>query len=349
IIPITSTALTDNYVKRETFNNEVNIIKRIFEGKNKATPISSDTSLLDNNKSLTKGQKAASELLLTSKDSIIAIQGYAGVGKTTQFRTVAQAIQTTRPDITLRGLAPTHRAVSELKGAGIESQTIASFTQEMAVNEFQANYKNTVFIIDESSMTGNKGLSQLLDSITGNGGRVILSGDKDQLKSFESGVPFKLTLERSAIDHVVMDEVVRQTPELKPAVEAIIQGKVQESISVIQKVSPNTVPRSNNNYAPDTSVIDLKGKERNDKLNIITQDFVSRTFDARNDTFIITPLNSDRNAINERIHDLLVQSRALPSGVEIQTYERVNNQEYDIKTTQFWQSNIDKTVKISNN
>lgn len=349
IIPITSTALTDNYVKRETFNNEVNIIKRIFEGKNKATPISSDTSLLDNNKSLTKGQKAASELLLTSKDSIIAIQGYAGVGKTTQFRTVAQAIQTTRPDITLRGLAPTHRAVSELKGAGIESQTIASFTQEMAVNEFQANYKNTVFIIDESSMTGNKGLSQLLDSITGNGGRVILSGDKDQLKSFESGVPFKLTLERSAIDHVVMDEVVRQTPELKPAVEAIIQGKVQESISVIQKVSPNTVPRSNNNYAPDTSVIDLKGKERNDKLNIITQDFVSRTFDARNDTFIITPLNSDRNAINERIHDLLVQSRALPSGVEIQTYERVNNQEYDIKTTQFWQSNIDNTVKISNN
>ncbi|WP_281111375.1 MobF family relaxase [Providencia rettgeri] len=349
IIPITSTALTDNYVKRETFNNEINIVKRIFEGKNKATPISSDTSILDNNKSLTKGQRAASELLLTSKDSIIAIQGYAGVGKTTQFKTVAQAIQTTRPDITLRGLAPTHRAVSELKGAGIESQTIASFTQEMAVNESQANYKNTVFIIDESSMTGNKGLSQLLDSITGNGGRVILSGDKDQLKSFESGVPFKLTLERSAIDHVVMDEIVRQTPELKPAVEAIIQGKVQESISVIQKVSPNTVPRSNNSYAPDASVIDLKGKERNDKLEVITQDFVSRTLDARNDTFIITPLNSDRNAINEGIHDLLVQNRSLPSGVEIQTYERVNNQEYDIKTTQFWQSNIDNTVKISNN
>lgn len=348
IIPITSTALTDNYVKRETFNNEINIIKRIFEGKDKAEPLLIDTSTLDKT-SLTKGQKAAAALLLTSKDTIIAIQGYAGVGKTTQFKTVAQAIQTTRPDVTLRGLSPTHRAVSELKGAGIESQTIASFTQEMSVNESQANYKNTIFIIDESSMIGNKGLSQLIDVIKDNEGRVILSGDKDQLKSFESGVPFKLTLERSAIDHVVMDEIVRQTPELKPAIEAIIRGKVQESISVIQKVSPNAVPRSDNRYVPDASVIDLKGEKREDKLEVITQDFVSRTLDARNDTFIITPLNSDRNAINEGIHDLLVQKGALSSGVEIQTYERVNNQEYDIKTTQFWKSNINNTVKISNN
>ncbi|PHM59480.1 MobF family relaxase [Xenorhabdus ishibashii] len=348
IIPIGSTSLTDNYVKRETLNNEVNIVRKIFEGKNKAEPLIKGEISLENT-SLTKGQKAASELLLTSKDTIIAIQGYAGVGKTTQFRTVSEAIKSNRTDIELRGLAPTHKAVSELKSAGIESQTIASFLQEMASGDVNANYQNTVFVIDESSMVGNKGLSNLLDTIIENKGRVILSGDKQQLKSFESGAPFKLTLERSAIDHVVMDEIVRQTPELKPAVEAIIKGKVNESISVIEKVSPTVVPRVKDAETPSSSVIDLNDKSSPEKIVIIAEDFASRTPEARNDTFIITPLNADRNAINESIHSTLVQNGSLENSVRIPTYQRINSQEYELKSTKYWSENIGHTAKIGKN
>lgn len=348
IIPITTSSLTDNFVKKEVFNNEINIVKKIFEGKNKAEPLLRDTSALERT-SLTKGQKAASELLLTSKDTIIAIQGYAGVGKTTQFRTVAEAIKTTRPDIQLRGLAPTHKAVSELKSVGMEAQTIASFTQELSLSKTIDDYKKTVFVIDESSMTGNKGLSHLIDSITSRGGRVILSGDKDQLKSFESGAPFKLTLERSSIDHVVMDEIVRQIPELKPAVEAIIKGKVNESLSVIEKVQPNSVPRMNNDHTPESSIIDLKGKDASEKIEMISQDFANRTPDARNETFIITPLNADRNAINEKIHQILVDNNQIKVGKTIKVLERVNSQEYDLKSNQFWSDNKGNIAKIGDN
>ena len=345
LIPITSNALTDNYIKRETLNDEVNIVKKIFEGKGQSQPLSQGDISLENT-NLTKGQKAAGELILTSKDTIIAIQGYAGVGKTTQFKTVAQAINHSRPDIELRGLAPTHKAVSELKSAGIESQTIASFLQEYSSTGANVNYQNTVFVIDESSMIGNKGVSKLIDVITDNGGRAILSGDKQQFKSFESGAPFKLTLERSAIDHVVLDEIVRQSPELKPAVEAIIKGNINESVDIIDKVSPSIVPRSEPTNAPKSSVIDLKENTREEKIELITQDFASRTLDARNDTFIITPLNADRNVINENIHAALVDNGSLKKSVNIPTYQRVNSQEYELKSTKYWDENIGNTAKV---
>ncbi|WP_272664058.1 MobF family relaxase [Providencia sp. PROV016] len=348
LIPITTTALTDNYVKRETLNDEVNIVKKIFEGKGKSEPLNNgNISLEDTN--LTRGQKAAGELILNSKDTIIAIQGYAGVGKTTQFKTVSQALKHTRPDIKLRGLAPTHKAVSELKSAGIESQTIASFLQEYSSTNTNVNYQNTVFVIDESSMIGNKGVSNLLDIISDNGGRPILSGDQLQHKSFESGAPFKLTLERSAIDHVVLDEIVRQSPELKPAVEAIIKGNVKDSLAVIEKVSPSIVPRTDQINAPKSSIVDLKENTPEEKIQIITEDFTSRTLEARNDTFVITPLNADRNAINESIHSALVANGSLKNSISIPTYQRVNSQEYELKSTKYWNENIGNVAKVGNN
>jgi putative ribosome biogenesis GTPase RsgA len=59
---------------------------------------------------LTAGQSEASSLILRSTDRFTAVQGYAGVGKTTQFNAVKTAIDTlpapVRPVII--GLGPTH-------------------------------------------------------------------------------------------------------------------------------------------------------------------------------------------------------------------------------------------------
>jgi predicted ribonuclease YlaK len=62
---------------------------------------------------LTQGQKAATTLILQSSDRFVAIQGFAGTGKTTQFKAVMRVISalpdTQRPQVT--GLATTtHRA-----------------------------------------------------------------------------------------------------------------------------------------------------------------------------------------------------------------------------------------------
>ncbi|MFH2331912.1 MobF family relaxase [Morganella morganii] len=345
LIPLTSNALTDNFIRKETLDNEVAIVRKIFEGKGTESPLLNGKVNFDNTH-LTNSQKAAGELILKSKDKIIAIQGYAGVGKTTQFKTVAKTLAANRPDIELRGLAPTHKAVSELKSAGITSQTIASFIQDTATGESNQNFSNSVFIIDESSMTGNKTMLGLISVITENGGRIILSGDKDQLKSFDTGSPFKLTLERSAIDHVVMNEIVRQSPELKPAVEAIIKGNLAESLEVIKNVQPGIVPRENSQKMPVSSVVNLRGIEPERYTGMIVSDYMSRTTEARSNTMIITPINADRNKINEDIHAALSRNGDLGKSITVPTLQRVNSQEYDLRTQKFWSDNNDGIVKI---
>jgi len=57
------------------------------------------------------------------------------------------------------GLAPTHRAVKEMRDVGIEAQTLKSFVvdwqQRTAAGE-DVRYARTLFLIDESSMLGNQ-------------------------------------------------------------------------------------------------------------------------------------------------------------------------------------------------
>ncbi|HBS2790722.1 TPA: AAA family ATPase, partial [Klebsiella pneumoniae] len=76
---------------------------------------------------LTAGQRAATRMILESTDRFTVVQGYAGVGKTTQFRAVMSAIsllpEETRPRVI--GLAPTHRAVGEMQSAGVDARTTA--------------------------------------------------------------------------------------------------------------------------------------------------------------------------------------------------------------------------------
>lgn len=333
--------LMGNFIEKSTFERESLILKQILKGKNTQLPLIKQNLPIDTT-GLTQGQQKAAEKVLRSSDQIIAIQGYAGVGKTTQFKTVAKSLKQNRPDITLIGLAPTHKAVAGLKEAGIPSQTIASFLNE---NNTETNFKNTLFIIDESSMIGNKTYATLLKTITEKSGRIVLSGDRQQLKSFESGVPFKVTLERSAADTVVMREIVRQNPELKPAIEAVIAGNIKQSLAVINSVPPDTVTRMKKSDIPANSVVDLKGKTQEEKITTIVKDFTSRTKDAQDNTLIVTPLNRDRTAINEAIHQTLYPDEK--QSLTIPTLQRINHAAADLKTVDFWQTNSGNIAKIN--
>ncbi|HHR6572483.1 TPA: AAA family ATPase, partial [Providencia alcalifaciens] len=62
------------------------------------------------------------------------------------------------------------------------------------------DFKNTLFLVDESSMVGNRNLSEVLHIIARGGGRGVLSGDTAQLLSVDSGTPFALAQDRSALD-----------------------------------------------------------------------------------------------------------------------------------------------------
>lgn len=303
------------FVPAESYLQEKAIIRTLAEGKSTQTALMSgaDPVLFQG---LTPGQQSGCRLILESTDRFIAIQGYAGVGKTTQFRTVLTALDTlpaeNRPDIL--GLAPTHRAVSEMQSVGVKAQTIASFlmdTERRLQSGEKLNFGNTLFLVDESSMVGNRDMEDTLTRIAALGGRAVLSGDSLQLQAVASGAPFTLMQQRSAIDVAVMKDIVRQIPELRPAVYALLEGRAPEALDTIRSVTPAQITRENGGYVPVSSVTEIRQtKEQKEQdgdrlIAAIVDDYTGRTTDARRQTLIVTQTNADSATINADIHERL--------------------------------------------
>ncbi|OAC19982.1 conjugative transfer relaxase/helicase TraI [Escherichia coli] len=315
-------------VPRVAYEMEKSIIRHIAEGKDAVQPLMALTpaSVLSG---LTAGQREATRTVLENTDRFMAIQGYAGVGKTTQFRAVMGALNTlsesVRPQVI--GLGPTHRAVHEMREAGVDARTLASFLSEtrQAIQAGETpDFRNVLFLTDESSMVGNRDMAELYQLVAAGGGRMVSSGDTAQLQAISTGQPFRLVQQRSAIDTVVMQEIVRQTPALRPAIESIIAGQVDTSLRQVDDVSPQQVPRQAGAWVPEKSVMEIRKPEkepeqgrtaalealkpeqlspaRTDIIAAVRDDWMGRTPEAQQQTLIMAELNADRHAINEAIH-----------------------------------------------
>ncbi|EIV1443442.1 conjugative transfer relaxase/helicase TraI [Salmonella enterica] len=316
-------------VPRVAYEMEKTIIRHIAEGKDAVPPLMALTpaSVLAG---LTAGQREATRTVLENTDRFMAIQGYAGVGKTTQFRAVMGALNTlsesVRPQVI--GLGPTHRAVHEMREAGVEARTLASFLSEtrLAIQAGETpDFRNVLFLTDESSMVGNRDMAELYQLVAAGGGRMVSSGDTAQLQAISTGLPFRLVQQRSAIDTVVMQEIVRQTPALRPAIESIIAGQVDTSLRQVDDVSPQQVPRQEGAWVPGNSVMEIRASKkdqeqdspavdeqtltpeqlslvRTDIIEAIRDDWMGRTPEAQQQTLVVAELNADRHAINDAIH-----------------------------------------------
>ncbi|ENG4378941.1 conjugative transfer relaxase/helicase TraI [Salmonella enterica subsp. enterica serovar Newport] len=334
-------------VPRVAYEMEKTIIRHIAEGKDAVQPLMALTpaSVLSG---LTAGQRDATRTVLENTDRFMAIQGHAGVGKTTQFRAVMGALNTlsesVRPQVI--GLGPTHRAVHEMREAGVEARTLASFLSEtrLAIQAGETpDFRNVLFLTDESSMVGNRDMAELYQLVAAGGGRMVSSGDTAQLQAISTGLPFRLVQQRSAIDTVVMQEIVRQTPALRPAIESIIAGQVEISLRQVDDVTPQQVPRQPGAWVPDNSVMEIRAPKkeqdqvqdtpvageqtltpeqlalvRTDIIEAIRDDWMGRTPEAQQQTLVVAELNADRHAINDAIHT--VRHEKGDTGAEERTF-----------------------------
>jgi conjugative transfer relaxase protein TraI len=322
---------TNLLVSRASFEAEKSILQHVLEGKDAVPPLMNrvPAGAVDG---LTGGQRVATDMILATRDRFTLVQGYAGVGKTTQFRAVMGALETlpeaARPQVV--GLGPTHRAVGEMQGAGVPAQTLSSFlhdTQESLRTGETPDFSRTLFLMDESSMTGNTDMATAYALIAAGGGRSVSVGDSDQLQPIAAGAPFRLQQQRSAIDMAVMKDIVRQVPALRPAVYNLINRDVQGALAVMETVHPTQVPRRAGAWVPDSSVLALGTAEvtgegeksasatphtgsgekvaagtPDSPLSAIVADWMGRTDGARAQTLIITHLNEDRRAVNAALH-----------------------------------------------
>jgi len=251
---------------------------------------------------LTKGQKEAAALVLSSKDLIIGIQGDAGTGKTTMLKAVNELNEN---KVKLIGLSYTGKAASEiekataskksLENAGIKSQTIASFLAQIDkfAKEDLKEFKNAKLIVDEASMLGTKDMHKLIKFAKQAKAQVVLMGDVKQFKAIQAGDPFFL-LQENGMKTVRMSEVLRQKDKtLKQAVNHLNKFDAEKAFKVL-----------------DDKII-----ETNDPIKNITEEFLNKN-DLKNtdnlislkdldDKLIITNTNKLKTELNETIRNEL--------------------------------------------
>ena len=189
---------------------------------------------------LTPGQKDAVKLVLSAKDRVVGVQGYAGTGKTTMLDRARRLAE--RKGWRMAGLAPSASAAQTLASeAGIPTETLQKFLARNAgvaegrltrkgARAMRAAFSKTVLVVDEGSLASTVQARDLLRIARElRIPRVVLVGDSKQLDAVDAGKPFA-QLQAAGMKTAVMDEIMRQRdPALKEAVEASLKGDIQRA------------------------------------------------------------------------------------------------------------------------
>jgi len=289
---------------RNTFTTKVLLekenamIKIMTEGKNTFTPIASDLSKYsDKFHELNDGQKRSAELILTTKDAVIGIQGFAGTGKTTMLEKVNEIVRA--EGYKFIGLSPTGAATRNLADVGgINSQTLESFlpgyagyaagrgTLEGKIPE-REKFKDKIVVVDECSMISTLQMKDLITIAKELQFRLVLIGDRRQLDSVGAGIPFYELL-RNGMAFTDMREILRQkTENLKSAVYSVIKRQMEKAFKQL-----------------DANIVETKEVTRE-----AVKQFMSYSAEKRIETIILTPANETREKVNKEISQLLYEER----------------------------------------
>ena len=237
-VPVPGESLTTD----KAVAQEMETIGLMAVGQDKSRPVMRNwrvVPLLHRGR-LTFGQQEAVKLILSSKDRVVGVQGYAGTGKTTMLDRAR--VLAARKGYRMMGLAPSASAAKTLGSeAGIETETLQRFLARNAgvaagrltrtgQKRMRKAFRKTVLVVDEGSLASTVQARDLLTIANKlRIPRVVLVGDRKQLDAVDAGKPFE-QLQKAGMKSAVLDEILRQKDEkLKEAVRASLAGNVKEA------------------------------------------------------------------------------------------------------------------------
>ncbi len=252
-------------------------------------------------------QKQALRHILLSTSGVRVLRGRAGTGKS-YVLAKAHKLATNRGQKVI-GLAPTHKAVSELRSKG--------YTEVYTVKGFLYNRKkifmqDSLIVVDEAGMVGTKAYAELFRVVRNNNCQLILAGDEKQLASIERGGMFEI-LSNIFGSHVLVN-IRRQSENWSR--EAAMEFAESNILSGI------TLLRQNNCVRFDNTLQDSMSK-------LIYNWSLSKF--KPHEKLVITVRNKDVDILNSSIRSLLKANGTL-QGTE---YRRSILEKERTKTTVF--------------
>ena len=220
---------------------ESEIIARIEKGKAAITPVCSESNVKSFIKkkeeglqfNLSPSQKNAMLGFLTSSDRFMAIQGYAGTGKTTMLKLTRELAES--KGYQLRGITAGSSAAHELQTKG--GLNAATFARELLrLQKTKEDLTKTIFVVDEASMLSNPQGHKIIELIDDAGSQLKIIGDRAQLPSPSSGRFFSL-IQDYGINTVQMTDNLRQEEGLlKESALHASRGEIYDAVEKLTAV-----------------------------------------------------------------------------------------------------------------
>lgn len=221
---------------------EAETLARIDSGKGQVVPITSKKNVMDfqaNYESsakypLTPSQKQAMIQFLTTSDRYMAIQGYAGTGKTTMLKLTRELAHAS--GFSVRGIAVSSSAANELtvKG-GIHSDVFPIVHSEL-MRAPKDSLKKMLYVVDEASMLSSPQGHELIKLIEQKGARLFMVGDDAQLPSVKNGRIFGLSQEYGIHTASMTDNIRQRNQQLKESVHHAIDGEIYDAVRKLNEV-----------------------------------------------------------------------------------------------------------------
>src|SRR5579872_3095147 len=270
------------FTTAKTIQAEHEILRRMREGLDHLEPILSRPqaiAIADQYSQLNRAQRTVIEDVLSSRDRIQGIQGFAGSGKTSTLAAIRSTAESQGYQV--EGFAPTSRAARQLKEAGVEAGTLQGFLARTTNPETEDG--KHLYLVDESSLASTNQIREFLSRL-GADDRVLLIGDIRQHQGVEAGRPFE-QLQEAGMRTARLDEIVRQQVQtLKSAVELMATGQVSAALDALQQ------------QGRVKEIPDAEGRIRT----------VANTYvESPQNTLIVSPDNASRHELNVAVRQNL--------------------------------------------
>ncbi len=240
---------------------------------------------------LNEQQKDAVRHVLNSRDTVTAITGGAGTGKSSLMQEAAEAIEKNGKKLFV--FAPSTGARDVLEEKGFKN---AQTVEHLLRNEkLHPELKNQVLLIDEAGLLDVRSMNGIFGIAKEQNSRVVLSGDTKQHASPRRGEAMRILENEAGLNIARIETIQRQKGRYKRAVELISQGH-----TVVDQKTGQT------GMLAGFDMLDRMGKIKEiaseDRHAVLAEHYLKST-GSKQSPLVVAPTHAEGQAVTEHIRE----------------------------------------------
>ena len=245
-------------------------------------------------------QKNAVDHVLHSRDTVMAITGGAGTGKSSLMQEAVEAVRENGKQVFT--FAPSTGAKEVLEEKGFSN---AKTVEHLLRNtKLHPELKDQVLWIDEAGLLDVRSMNGVFKIAKEQNCRVVLSGDTKQHSSPRRGEAMRLLEDEAGLNIARIEMIQRQKGRYKRAVELISRGH-----EVIDKHGKTGLLAGFDMLDSMGKIKEIAGGERHEAL----ANAYLKSVGKKKSTLVIAPTHAEAGKVTEHIRESLREKGKLPS------------------------------------